>query len=60
MAKESPFTPRVGIEAEFELDTREVDMEGAVGIEYVVTRSLMLLGKWHSDYGFGGGIGVAF
>ena len=57
--KEIKLTPRLGLFGEMEYDTHE-RWEGEAGLSYLVTENLSLVGKWHSAYGWGGGIRLAF
>lgn len=59
LKKEFELTPRIGIKGEAEYDSLE-KWEGAVGLEYKLNRHLSLAGKWHSDFGFGGGLQIGF
>ena len=59
LEKELELTPRLGLHGEVEYDSHE-DWEGAVSLHYMITRHLSLMGKWHSHFGFGGGIQILF
>jgi hypothetical protein len=59
LKKELALTPRLGLHGEVEYDTHE-DWEGAVGLDYMLSRRFSLKGKWHSDFGFGGGLQIRF
>lgn len=54
--KELMLTPRMGLDGEVQYDTRNSEWEGTAGVSYIVYKNVLLMGKWHSDYGFGGGI----
>jgi len=58
-AKEFELTPRLALHGETEYDSLE-HWEGAVGLQYMLTRHLSLAAKWHSEYGFGGGVQGSF
>jgi hypothetical protein len=59
LKKELELTPRLGLHGEVEYDTHEA-WEGAVSLDYMLNRHLSLKGKWHSDFGFGGGVEIRF
>lgn len=49
------LTPRLTALSEAEFDTRE-HWEIRTGISYLLTRNFSLLGQWHSQFGWGGGL----
>ena len=57
--KEFTLTPRLSLIGEVEYDTHD-KWEGKAGISYIVTKNFSLLGQWHSEYGWGGGLQVRF
>ncbi len=57
--KEFALTPRLSLIGEVKYDTHD-KWEGKAGISYIVTRNFSLLGQWHSEYGWGGGLQVRF
>jgi CopA family copper-resistance protein len=57
--KELELTPRLAIHGEAEYDSLE-HWEGAVGLAYMVNRHFSLVGKWHSEFGWGGGLNIGF
>ncbi len=57
--KEFELTPRLAIHGEAEYDSLE-HWEGAVGLLYMLNRHFSLAGKWHSEFGWGGGLQIAF
>ncbi len=59
LEKHLDLTPRLSIHGEAEYDTHH-HWEGSAGVGYTVTRALSLLGRWHSEFGFGGGAEVRF
>jgi hypothetical protein len=59
LAKELPLTPRLGLHGEVEYDTHD-QWEGSVALHYILTRKASLVGRWHSEFGFGGGLSLAF
>jgi hypothetical protein len=59
LEKDLDLTPRMSLHGEVEYDTHD-NWEGAVGLHYLLTKDLSLVGKWHSEFGFGGGISLAF
>jgi hypothetical protein len=54
-ARHLDITPRLGVFAEAEYDTRE-KWEGRAGAAFLISRNLSLVGQWHSDFGWGGGL----
>lgn len=53
------LTPRLGLFGEVEYDTHD-DWKGVAGLSYTINKILSLVGQWHSDYGFGGGLQIRF
>jgi len=48
-----------GIRVRYALGTHD-DGEGKAGLSYMVSKNVSLLGQWHSEYGWGGGLQVRF
>jgi hypothetical protein len=57
--KEFTLTPRLSLIGEIEYDSHE-KWEGKTGLSYTLTQNVSLLGQWHSEYGWGGGLQVRF
>jgi hypothetical protein len=53
------MTPRLMLRGEAEYDTHE-QFEGAVTLSYVVARNVSLVGAWHSEFSWGGGVNLRF
>jgi hypothetical protein len=53
------LTPRFGLFGEVEYDTHD-RWEGVAGLSYTINKIFSLVGQWHSDYGFGGGLQIRF
>jgi hypothetical protein len=53
--KHLELTPRIAIYSEAEYDTRE-EWEIRAGASYLMTKNLSLIGQWHSEFGWGGGL----
>jgi hypothetical protein len=53
------LTQRLELIGEVQYDTHE-EWEGMTDLTYMVLKNLSLIGRWHSDYGFGGGMTVRF
>jgi CopA family copper-resistance protein len=53
------MTPRLMLLGEVEYDTHE-EWEGMVTLSCVVTRNLSLVGSWHSEFSWGGGVNLRF
>jgi len=59
LVKELPLTRFVDLELRAEYDTL-TDFESEVGLSYTLTKELSAVVGWHSDHGFGVGIGLSF
>lgn len=59
LGKKIKLTPRLSAFGEVEYDTRRL-WEGNAGLAYQVNQNVSLIGKWHFDYGWGGGLRVEF
>jgi hypothetical protein len=59
LEKSFELTPRLSLSGEAEYDTHD-DWEGSVSLFYMVHKYFSLHGKWHSEYGFGGGLQIRF
>lgn len=59
MRKAFELTPRLVLFSEAQYDTHYL-WEGRAGLSYMVHKYVSLLGQWHSDFGFGGGLQVRF
>jgi FtsP/CotA-like multicopper oxidase with cupredoxin domain len=57
--KEFELTPRLTLFGEVQYDTHHL-WEGSVGLNYMVNKHFSLIGLWHSEYDWGGGLGVRF
>ena len=57
--KEFTLTPRLSLIGEVQYDTHD-QWEGKTGMSYLLTKNVSLLGQWHSEYGWGGGLQVRF
>ena len=57
--KELELTPRAMLFGEAEYDSRE-KWEGSVGVSYTLRKEVSLIGRWHSEFGWGGGLEVRF
>jgi hypothetical protein len=53
------LTPRLTLLGEAEYDTHD-NWEGSAGLSYMVHKYFSLVGQWHSEYGFGGGLQIRF
>lgn len=53
--KELMLLPRVGIAGEAEYDT-DSEWEGSVGTQYIIAQPISIGGRWHSEFGWGGGV----
>jgi len=59
LEKTLELTPRLHLAGEAQYDTHD-DWEGSVTLAYLVSRNFSLLGRYHSEYGFGAGLQVRF
>jgi len=59
LAKSYPITDRLLAFGELEYDTR-TDYEWSAGLEYILTKELSITGRYHSEFGVGGGASVRF
>jgi CopA family copper-resistance protein len=59
LEKSFELTPRLALVGEAEYDTHD-KWEGSVVLSYMVHQYFSLLGQWHSEYGFGGGLQIRF
>ena len=57
--KSLELTPRLSLSGEAEYDTHE-EWEGSVNLSYVLTKNISLIGRYHSEYSWGGGINILF
>ncbi len=57
--REIMLTPRLGVYGAFEYNTA-TQWEQRVGATYMISREISLIGQWHSDYGYGGGLTIRF
>jgi hypothetical protein len=55
VSKHLEFTPRLAIFSEAEYDTEE-QWEVRAGASYMLSKNFSLIGQWHSEYGWGGGL----
>ncbi len=59
LGKTLELTPRLALFGEAQYDTHD-RWEGLAGLSYMVTKDFSLVGQWHSDHGFGGGLQIRF
>ncbi|MHB8808422.1 MAG: multicopper oxidase domain-containing protein [Desulfobulbaceae bacterium] len=59
LEKNLELTPRLALVGEARYDTHEY-WEGGVALTYLVQKNFSLVGKYHTEYGFGGGLQVRF
>lgn len=59
LGKTLDLTPRLTLSGEGQYDT-DKSWEGSGGLAYRINRHVSLLGQWHSEYGFGGGLRILF
>ena len=57
--KEFMLTPRLALLGEGQYDTHEL-WEWEAGLSYLINGHVSLVGKWHSDYGWGAGLNISF
>jgi len=59
LEKSFQLTPRLELIGEVQYDTHE-QWEGSADLLYTLTKNISLVGKWHSDFSWGGGIQIRF
>ncbi|MDP1990448.1 MAG: multicopper oxidase domain-containing protein [Syntrophales bacterium] len=59
LEKTFELTPRLALRGEAEYDTRH-RWEGGAALTYLIHKDVSLVGRWHSDFGFGGGLQIRF
>ena len=59
LEKSLELTPRLSILGEAEYDTHE-KWEGNVNVSYIFKKNISFVGKWHSEYSWGGGVKILF
>jgi CopA family copper-resistance protein len=59
LEKSLDLTPRFSLSGEAEYDTHD-EWEGSVNLSYILTKNISLVGKWHSEYSWGGGLDILF
>ena len=59
LEKSLELTPRLSLTGEAEYDSHE-EWEGSVNLSYILAKNITLIGKWHSEYAWGGGINILF
>jgi len=59
LGKSFELTPRLALSGEAQYDTHD-NWEGSAGLSYMVHKYFSLVGQWHSEYGFGGGLQIRF
>lgn len=59
VAKRLELTPRLAVFSEAEYDTKE-HWEIRAGTSYLMTKHFSLMGQWHSQFGWGGGLRLQF
>ena len=55
LGKYLELTPRLAVFSEAEYDTQD-HWEVGAGTSYLLTKNLSLIGQWHSQFGWGGGL----
>jgi len=59
LAKNLELTPRLALVGEVGYDTHD-DWEGEIALTYLIRKNCSLIGKYHSEHGFGGGLQLRF
>lgn len=59
LEKTLELTPRLALAGEVRYDTHEY-WETGISLTYLVRKNFSLIGKFHTEYGFGGGLQVRF
>jgi hypothetical protein len=58
--KEFTLTPRLALFGDAEYDTHDSEWEAKAGLDYTLSKSISLTGRWHSDFGWGLGAVIRF
>jgi hypothetical protein len=58
LEKEFTLTPRLSLTGEAEYYTNDSEWEGEAGLEYTLSKTISLTGRWHTDFGWG--LGAVF
>jgi hypothetical protein len=53
------LTPRLALRGETQYDTRH-RWESGAALTYLIRKDVSLVGRWHSDFGSGGGLQIRF
>ena len=59
LEKEFELTPRIGVGGEVDYDTEE-KWESAIGVSYLINKTVSAKVQWHSEYQWGAGLQVRF
>ena len=59
LGKSFELTPRLTLSGQAQYDTHTL-WDGRVVLSYLVYKNFTLIGQWHSEYGFGGGLQIRF
>lgn len=59
LGRELHLTPRLAVYGHGEYDTHK-QWEVHAGVTYLISKNASLIGQWHSDYGWGGGLRIRF
>ena len=59
LEKTFELTPRLAFRGEAQYDTHD-HWEGSAALTYLIHKNFSLIGRWHSDFGFGGGLQIRF
>jgi CopA family copper-resistance protein len=57
--KHLALTPRLDLSGAVRYDTHDL-WEGQVGLAFMISKGFSLLARWHSTFGFGGGLAARF
>ena len=59
LGKSFKLTPRLELCGETQYDSYD-KWGGKTGLSYLLNKNMSIVGQWHSDYGFGGGLQIRF
>ncbi|MCF8031652.1 MAG: multicopper oxidase domain-containing protein [Desulfarculaceae bacterium] len=59
LARAWDLTPRLALFGSWQYDTHDF-WEAEAGLSYMINSHLSLVGQWHSEYGWGAGLGFSF
>ena len=59
LEKSLELAPRLSLSGQAQYDTH-TEWEGSVNLSYILVKNVSLIGIWHSEYSWGGGLTIRF